>query len=379
MSEPNNAPPASTPEGAASPAATASTVTPGPGSSSPTAVGEAPAPVADAKPAWTPPRTVTKASTALPARVKIPARPSVAEAVAAVATEEAAAAAPKATVADGKSASAGEPNSASPADGKTSPTSSASAEAKKPVDGQSSSDTPRTDDPKGQGRASKAWQAMLEKEAALTQVQQDVKPLVEAKELVAKGKKLEALAKLGLTLEDLQAEYLASIREETPEDTARRVAREELTAQQNAATEAAAAAERARKDAENNERQIVVINSLNAIEKALVGFTPEDLRYTRAANVDAGAVARWYYTTHGKLPTDGAEALRGYEGHLRSLIAPPAPAAPAPAAAPVAKPAPTTLTAEATGEVPLAKRPNAPQLSAIERARQIMSEMGVSN
>jgi hypothetical protein len=229
----------------------------------------------------------------------------------------------------------------------------------------------------------KAWADILDKEAKLTAEKKDLKPLAEAKELVAKGQRLKALEVLGISLADVQQEYLASIRDESPEDIARRVAEETLTKREADAKAAADKAAQDAKDAEQKQLQDqtgAFISSVATVSAAMVKEIPTLV----AMGATPFMLANWVVQTKGGYlkDHDPATVLREYEAAMRATLAPVFTPA-APAATTTTTPAkgkdtaPNTLTTEGAGEVPLVAKPKRRE-TVQERAARILAEMNLT-
>lgn len=317
------------------------------------------APAASAKPEWKPPVTRTKATQVHTPRVQIPARAVEADPGPKAPTEPAA-------------ASAG-----------SEPTPSASAAPATSSSSTSATEPPKADEPKPDGRVGKAWADILDKEAKLTAEKKDLKPLAEAKELVAKGQRLKALEVLGISLADIQSEYLASIKDESPEDVARRVAEETLTKREADAKAAADKADQDAKDATQKQLQDQTQAFFAATAAASASIVKE-IPTLVAMGATPLMLANWVVQTKGGYlkDHDPTTVLREYEAAMRATLAPVFTPV-APAASATATPArgkdtaPNTLTTEGAGEVPLVAKPKRRE-TAHERAARILAEMNLT-
>ena len=204
------------------------------------------------------------------------------------------------------------------------------------------------------------------------------------------GQRLKALQQQGVTLDDLQEEYLEETKgTQTPEETTRRIARaewERLEAEKAAKADAAATAERTK-----NEEQATI--RVNAAITGLVEAFPalsDELDQIHAQGRDAYDVLKFWVGKHSDYPQDFPAALKAYEGHLvdqqkaRAALKapPPKPADPPPSGefqktdrvVPVARPRTAAITPDDAGEVPL-RRVVQRKETAIERVQRLAAEL----
>lgn len=224
-------------------------------------------------------------------------------------------------------------------------------------------------------------------EASKAQLDADVKAIQQARTLVKEGKRLKALELLGVTLDDVQDEFLASVKEETPEDKERRLVREALAEERERIAaavkdaEEAAARERTATEQKNMEWYWGKINE--AYQARLSEFDPAAFHGVTPLAVQQRAFEECNAT--GKLPT-ASEALdliqKDFDARLaKSKRYRPAEATP-PATtvkqdSPRAKDAPRTLTTRGAGSVPVTAKPDKRALTARERAHEAMRELGL--
>jgi hypothetical protein len=132
-----------------------------------------------------------------------------------------------------------------------------------------------------------------------------------------KGQRLKALKEQGITLDDLQEEYLEETKGSlTPEEIARRAARaefERLEAEKATKAEAAAAEAKAKQDQEAQLRVNTAVQGLMDAFPALA----DELDQIQAQDRNAYDVLRWYAGKHGDYPQDFPKALKEYEQHLQ--------------------------------------------------------------
>lgn len=234
-------------------------------------------------------------------------------------------------------------------------------------------------------KAFKAEQAAFE--ARQAQMDADVKAIQQARSLVKEGKRLKALELLGVTLDEIQDEFLASVEEETPEDKAARIVRDTLAKEREQAAQAAKEAEEAAaKERTAREQQQVDWwkNQAEASFKARAAdFDPAAFEGVTADAIWQRAVAECNAT--GKLPTS-SEALDLIQKDFDARLAKSkryrpaeAPAATESKDSPKAKDTPKTLTARGAGSVPITVKAATRKLTAQERAREAMRELGVKD
>lgn len=224
-------------------------------------------------------------------------------------------------------------------------------------------------------------------EASKAQLDADVKAIQQARSLVKEGKRLKALELLGVTLDDVQDEFLASVKEETPEDKAARIVRDTLAKEREAIAQQAREAE----EAAAKERTVVEQGRIDWYKGQV-----EEFYKTRVAEFDPAAFEGvdanqvWQracaeVNSGRPLPT-ASEALdliqKDFDARLaKSKRYRPAEATP-PATtvkqdSPRAKDAPRTLTTRGAGSVPVTAKPDKRALTARERAHEAMRELGL--
>lgn len=255
---------------------------------------------------------------------------------------------------------------------------------------------------------SKAYAALLDREARITADQQTLKTeraafeaerttWTEAKEL-GKTSKLKAIEKLfGWDLKDLQDEYINSLEgTATPEQIAERAARRLLDEQRQADKVASDKAEQDRKT--ETERQHM--ERVEATSAQLNGAFAELVSELDAVQTEIDKAARgvgvgvtpimiiaWWAKNHdGQFPTDPHATLRAYEAELRAIAgtrgfakAAPAPAVPQPEPEKKTgqtvrpKTSATTVTSDDAGDVPIRANGKLKE-TATERAARLVRE-----
>lgn len=227
-------------------------------------------------------------------------------------------------------------------------------------------------------------------EAERTRYKASLDKLQQFADLVNGGKKLQALELIGLKLDDLQDEFLASVQEETPETKAARIVRETLAAERT--KEAEAAAEREKTAAKTQSDQL---NASIAKWKddATALFKEKHAEFDAIIAFDCTADQVWQraekeFNDTGKLPTH-YEALQLLEKDIAARMArskrfQPVPVVPAKTEeasnAKAGDKSPRTLTSKGAGEVPIVrKKPVAStKKPALERVKEAMRELGVT-
>lgn len=253
-----------------------------------------------------------------------------------------------------------------------------------------------TEKPADKPPLSKGYAALLDREAAVTKRDQELKteretlqreyaPFVEGRE-IGKTSKLKAVEKaFGWTLDDLQGEYVQSLAgtlspEQIAERTARRLLEERDEADKKKAEEDRAAEEQRLRDEADKKFHDCAGSMAEVAGKML-----DQLPVAMALGKTYGDVIAWHWNQHHQLPTDHAAALTAYEAHLQAALgskgftkAPPAPAA-TPAPASERRTAPTvqvktspTITSEDAGEVPISR--NGPKETPMQRAERLVRE-----
>lgn len=235
----------------------------------------------------------------------------------------------------------------------------------------------------------RAYAEMLEKEAALTRERQELKPLMEARELIKQGKRLKALELLGTNLDEVNVDYLnESGRQKTPEEIARAAAAAEYEARDKARKDAEAETTRQQQEAQQAQTRAQVsgmVSQLDGIVPSLAG----QLDATAALGVTTTQVLQWWVNEHKAWPTDPKQVLVDFEAHQSKQLEArgfrKAAPAPAPGTQPIGaiggQPASRGTTSAITpadaGEVPLRRQPNGKPLTAMERSRLVMQELGI--
>jgi hypothetical protein len=248
----------------------------------------------------------------------------------------------------------------------------------------------------------------MEKEAALVEQQRafkgeretweaqrkaadaDLQLLANAREAIKGGKRLRALELLGITLDEVQDEYLAGVREPTTEESVERIVADRLAAEQKRLADEAAARAKAEEEGRSAEFNQRVATWKTDAEKAYAEKAAE-LDPAAFDGVTADQVWERAVKEHaatGKLPTQ-AESLALIEQDFLARVAKSKKFRPVEAAAPppakteesTEKTArdrtPRVLTGRDAGSVPL--RPKvARKKDAFERLEEAKRELKVS-
>lgn len=233
----------------------------------------------------------------------------------------------------------------------------------------------------------RAYAELLEREGKVTAAQAELKPLITAREL-GKTSKLKAIESLGWTLDDLQQEYLASLGgTQTPEERAARAAIQAVEAREKARLDAEKATQDQQQAAQQTEARARNNKDAQDVEAAARPILGELDAIVSQGKSAIEAMAWWYGAKKTELPADKALVLREYEQHLRAELSARGfvkspPAVPAVTTTsdrgPAARSTTAAITPADTGEVPLRRVPNGKPLSALERSRLIMQELGIT-
>lgn len=228
---------------------------------------------------------------------------------------------------------------------------------------------------------------MLEKEAKLTQDRQELKPLIEARELLKQGKRLAAMEKLGITIDDAQLELLETMKgSASPEEIARRTTLATIEAQKKADQDALTKADEEAKARAAAEVKTQVTQILTAMDAAVPGLAGK-LDAIAAMGATTAHAASWWLSKHGTMPTDPVATLLAFEafqqeqlesrGFRKSVPVIPGSQSIGDTQQPGSGGTTAAITPADAGEVPLRLKPNGKGLSAIERARLAMQELNI--